>query len=132
MEGRAGRAPADAAEVTHAWNTLRPSRERAEGAERKKKKRRTKEKRASAFVSVAARQSDGVRPKNETSIIPKKKKKKVTPSPKRLSDSFNWYAAGGAERTYITLILVEHTISTQAATGCSQELLDGEVAAVVS
>lgn len=81
---------------------------------------------------MAARRSGGVQPKNETSIIPKKKKKKVTPSPKRLSDSFNWCAAGGAERAYITLILVEHHIGAQPATGWNQELLDGEVAAVVS
>lgn len=56
----------------------------------------------------------------------------MTPSPKRLSDSFNWCAAGGAERAYITLILVEHHIGAQPATGWNQELLDGEVAAVVS
>lgn len=30
MEGRAGKASPDAAEVTHAWNMLRPSREPAE------------------------------------------------------------------------------------------------------
>lgn len=122
MEGRAGKASPDAAEVTHAWNARGCWRG---GANEK----RTKEKRASAFARVAARQSGGTQPKNETSIIPPKK---VTPSPKRLSDSFNWWAAGGAERAYITLILVEHTISAQAVTGCNQELLDGEVGAVVS
>lgn len=80
---------------------------------------------------MAARRSGGVQPKNETSIIPKQKKK-VTPSPKRLSDSFNWCTAGGAEWAYITLILVEHHIDAWPATGWNQELLDGEVAAVVS
>lgn len=78
---------------------------------------------------MAARQSDGAQAKNETSIIPKKKKE--TPFTKWLSDSFNLYAVGGAERAYITLILAIHTIGTQTATGCHQELFDGEVATIV-
>lgn len=50
MEGRAGKASPDAAEVTHAWNMLRPSREPAEEVGQKKR-RRTKEKRPRVRLS---------------------------------------------------------------------------------
>lgn len=97
------------------------------------RKKRTKEKKGLS-VRQSGSEAEWRRATEKWNIhhSEKRKRKKVTPFPKRLSDSFNWCAAGGAERPYITLILVEHAISARAATGCNQELLNGEVAAVVS